>query len=557
MAGVGTNSLGGVLSGIDYEVLITQTMAVASRPLNTLNARLAQTQAKQSALTSLKATFSAFETQVSSLSDMAALRGVKASTSDQAVVGITGSAGAFEGTHDIEVNQLAAAETRVHAGLASDTAAIGSAAQFVYTYDGVTRTVQTEDTTTLAELVDLINDDSSNPGVQASIIQYDSGDSLAYHLVLRGQQTGADYGITIEASTTLTGFDSGGANWTVSQAARNAQVRIDNYPAGDWIESDTNAVGDLIPNVTLDLKSAGSASIALTRDTAGLRNGLTSLVDAYNAIVNNIDELTGYDEVTETSGIFQGDSTVTGLIHQIRELLITPAAGFDVAHDSYTTPGSIGLEMDKDGQLSLDLAVLDEAMADDYEGVLSLVAAAMAGNVDSSDIQFTSALSSTTAGTYELKVVYDAGGNVSEAYYRTKDGSDDWEAATIDGFSITGADNRAEEGLNVLVVNSQTSQTVTYEVRVKQGFAGALYDTASAQLDSETGAFEVRDDQFDLAISNLQDQIERQEYRLEQREERLRAQYLRMETALAKLESMRGAFDALISSVSSGSDGSS
>ena len=35
-----------------------------------------------------------------------------------------------------------------------------------------------------------------------------------------GRHTGADYAITIEAQTTLTGFDAGAGNWTVSQAAR-------------------------------------------------------------------------------------------------------------------------------------------------------------------------------------------------------------------------------------------------------------------------------------------------------------------------------------------------
>ena len=52
--------------------------------------------------------------------------------------------------------------------LESKTEALGSAAQFVYTYDGVTRTVQTADTTTLAEL----------EGLQVQAVAVDSGDRI-------------------------------------------------------------------------------------------------------------------------------------------------------------------------------------------------------------------------------------------------------------------------------------------------------------------------------------------------------------------------------------------
>jgi len=531
-------------------------MAVAQKRLDRLNTQLTTSQTKQSAIGSLETLFTNLQTKADALRDLASIKGVSASSSDQTVVAVSTSGAASEGIHDIEVNQLAAAETRVHSGLASNSEALGSAARFVYTYNGVTRTIQTSDTTTLADLVDLINDDSSNPGVQASVIRYDSGDGLAYHLVLRGGQTGADHAITVEAATTLAGFDGSEGNWTVSQAARNAEVRIDSYPAGGWIENDTNSIADLIPNVTLELKKTGSVSVSLTRSSSSLQTSLQDFVDAYNTVATAVDTLTGYDSGTETGGAFQGDSTLTGMVTRIREQLVRAASGFDGASASYATPASIGLELDKDGKLSLDTSVLSEAMSDDYEGVLSLITAASAGSVSSSDIQFSSALSSTEPGSYQLKVVYDAGGNVSEAYYRVNDSSDEWRAAVVDGDSITGAEGSPEQGLNILVVNPQLGQTVTYDVQVKQGFAGALYDAASDLLAPSTGTFAVKNDQFDLAQANLKLQIELQETRLEQRRERLTAKYQRMETALAKLDSMKGAFDAVINSVSSYLNGS-
>jgi flagellar hook-associated protein 2 len=546
----GTTSLSGVFSGIDSEVFVKQALAVARKPLDKLLARKAQTQARQVALQNLQNLFTSLKSQADSLRDMAAIRGVTASTSDQGIVGLKASAGAIEGSYGIEINQLAAAERKVHAGVASKTAVLGDAAKFIYTYDGTTRTIQTSGTTTLEGLVDLINDDSGNPGISASILQYDCGDGLAYHLVLGGRNTGADHAITIEAETTLAGFGAGG-NWTVSQAARNAQVRLDGYPAGGWIESESNSVSALIPNVTLELRQAGSASVTLSRDTSQIASRLSNMVSVYNSIVSNLGSVAGYNDQTKSGGMFQGDSTVTGLIAGARDLLVRIAPGFVSGTDPYTTPASIGLELDKNGVLSLDSAKLNEALGDNYDAVLSLIAASGGGTVSSGDIQFTSALSSTTPGSYQTKIVYDGDGNITEAYYRKNDSSDSWRAAAVQGNAITGTLGSPEQGLNILVVTPQPGQTRIYDVQVKQGFAGALYDVTAAQLDPVSGTFEVKSGQFDLAISSLDKQIELQQDRLAKKEERLRAQYQRMEAALARLDSFRSAFDALVSSVES------
>jgi flagellar capping protein FliD len=121
----------------------------------------------------------------------------------------------------------------------------------------------------------------------------------------------------------------------------------------------------------------------------------------------------------------------------------------------------------------------------------------------------------------------------------------------VEGNTITGALGSPEQGLKIIVVTPQPGQTKIYDVQVKQGFAGALYDTTAAQLDPVSGTFEVKSSQFDLTISSLDKQIKLQQDRLTKKEERLRAQYTRMETALAKLEGFRSAFTAMISSVES------
>jgi len=248
---------------------------------------------------------------------------------------------------------------------------------------------------------------------------------------------------------------------------------------------------------------------------------------------------------------------VVGLIAGARDLLAQTASGFVNGTDPYTSPVLIGLELDRDGHLSLDSETLSAALADDYEAVLSLIAASGSGSVSSSDIQFTSALSSTTPGAYQVKIVYDGDGITTEAYFRTNDVSSQWRSAVVDGNAITGASGSPEQGLNILAVTPQAGETMIYDVEVKQGFGGALYDLTAAQLDLVTGPFQVKSDQLDLAVSSLDTQIKLQQDRLDNREKRLRAQYQRMEAALARLDLFRSAFDAVISSVASNLNSSS
>ncbi|GAG10658.1 unnamed protein product, partial [marine sediment metagenome] len=146
--------------------------------------------------------------------------------------------------------------------------AIVGAGTFVYTYNGVTRTVTTTASTSLGALRDLINNDAGNPGLSASILEYEVDADHKYHLVLSGDNTGSDYTITVEAATTLSGFAPGSFQETMT--AEDSQIRVDGYPPADWIERSSNSISDVIEGVTLNLNGTGTASVTLNRDTGQL-----------------------------------------------------------------------------------------------------------------------------------------------------------------------------------------------------------------------------------------------------------------------------------------------
>ncbi len=432
----------------------------------------------------------------------------------------------------------------------------GAGGTFIYTYNGVTRTINTGNGTTLSDLVGLINNDAENPGVSASLLQYDGGEGV-YHLVLSGKTTGEDYDITVDAGTTLMGFNDVGDNWTVTQQAQNAQVRVDGFPAGDWIERSTNTISDIIPDVTLTLANTTAADesemLTLTRSTAGLENDLENLVAIYNGLVDTVDAHAGYDEEAETSGILQGNASLTSILSRMRMIMSGKAEGFVAGTDAYTMFAEIGIEFDAEGKLELDTDTLSNAIEEDFESVLSLIGALASGTTDDDYIKFTSAEESTQAGTYEISVSFGAGGDIAQALIRTK-GDTMWRNTTWSGNTITGGEGNPEEGLIFSAVWDGVSSTQTAELRVLRGFAGMIYDHMDTVLADETGTVFLMKDGFQDQIDSIEKAVELQTRRLEQQEKHLRAKFARLEATLAGLDAQRGAVDSLLQSLSTNDD---
>ena len=667
-------ALAGVFSGIDTDTFVTRILAISSRPIARLEMRKIQWEEKTSAVDSIAAHLGYLENVASHLKD-SDIVSVVASSSDTTILAALASPGAIEGSHDIEINQLARSHTLVHdLGVAAETSTVGSSTSgarntngvadadavwftttgngatytfdfgdetdidgvvlapstgysmnqvaalinvrsqavggydaasvvldtgqyyldltaeepgpigelaqtltagdavaelndeadwtktdglsgaFVYTYDGVTRTINTATGSTLLDLVDLINDDAENPGVNANILEYEVDADHVYHLVLTGKDSGTGREITIGAGTTLTGFNDVGDNWTVTQAAQDAQIRVDGYPSGDWIERDSNTITDVIPNVTLTLKNTTgvdeSVTMGLTRLTSSITSAIDGLVSTYNTLVDTMDQYTRYDAETETSGVLQGSYSVTNILSRIRMVLSGRAEGFDPQVESYTMLADIGVEFDSEGKLEVDSTALNDAIESDYYGVVSLLSALATGVSDDTYIQFTSAEEDTEAGTYEVEVDFDGSGNIIQALIRTK-GDTIWRNATWVGNTLSGGIDNPEEGLVFTAAWDGVSSTQTAEIRVLRGLGGSLYNLLTDALVDETGEIAVVKEGFQGHIEALEDNIERQTERLEREEVRLRAKFARLEANLAKLEAQSGAFEAMLMSLTS------
>lgn len=197
---MGELRLPGLATGIDTATLIQQLMIINSRRLAKYQVQKTGYEAQNTALSELRTKVEAVRSAAGALSDIDDLEAFSASSSDRDVLTLTTSSEANAGSHSIEVNQLATTETWIQDISTFDykTDYVG-AGTFIYSYNNKETTITAvADVTTLEDFVNLINRDENNPGVTASLL-YQGG---KYHLMLSGQETGQDYRISINATST-------------------------------------------------------------------------------------------------------------------------------------------------------------------------------------------------------------------------------------------------------------------------------------------------------------------------------------------------------------------
>ncbi|MHC4170780.1 MAG: flagellar filament capping protein FliD, partial [Planctomycetota bacterium] len=165
---------------------------------------------------------------------------------------------------------------------------------FIYSYNNTERQITAvADETTLEDLVGLINNDEENPGVTASLL-YQGG---KYHLMLSGQNTGGDYRISVNASSTEV-WKANSALTLKSDSSVNAssttritelsQFGSSSLEGGETIEiTGTDRYGHAITQ--LDLSLTSNTTVAHILDTieeafegnvdAAFKNGEITVTD--------------------------------------------------------------------------------------------------------------------------------------------------------------------------------------------------------------------------------------------------------------------------------------
>lgn len=372
-------SVGGLVSGLDTQLLIDSVVAREKVAVSLVQKRQAATTATISA-------FGDLASRLASLRDLArttadsGVRATKVSSENTAFSAVATGKGST-GQFDIAVESLATTAKTRSVGFASPTAEVRAGRLEIEVKGSSPWQIEIEEGATLPDVVDAIR--ASGAPVNATIVS----DGTNSYLSLANRETGHAVGSAADSALvvrqTLTGstgtalFGVSPANeWDpleVRAAAQNAVLHVD----GLRMERTSNTIGDAVPGVELTLKkltpladdgTRTTESLTFTEDSAKSKERVKAFVDAFNGLVALFAKYRG-KPATEAggervAGALAGESTVRSLQDELQALLgrIVPGSGARSLAEA-------GIILQKDGTVLLDDAKYADAMAKDPEAL--------------------------------------------------------------------------------------------------------------------------------------------------------------------------------------------
>lgn len=350
----------GLGSGLDVSGIVSQLMSVEQQPLVRLNQKEARVQAEISAYGTLKSSLSSLQTAMGKLADPDTFQATRATSSDSDVLTVSSDTDAVTSSYNVTVNRLAQ-QHKLGADEFSSSATFGGTAG-----DELTLSVGTESFTldlstamTLGEIQSAINTESNGTGVTAGLISGDSGNQT---LVLTSGSSGYEnrvqlsYGGSLNASSfnfsMLNRDDSD--QLLASEAELDASLTVD----GVSVTRASNSISDVIDGLTLDLQSAGQASVSIAADSAVAKSAVSGFVEAYNGLK---------DQLSTLSASGASGSVLRNIENQLRGVLNNGITGLG----DYSYISELGVTTNSDtGKLEFDSETLVSALEDAPDSVM-------------------------------------------------------------------------------------------------------------------------------------------------------------------------------------------
>ena len=348
----------------DFKSVIDRAVAIASLPMNQLQAQKTTLQDQSAELTTLDMKLSSLQTAVEGIGTAVTSNSYAATVSDSSVLTATVSAGALPGTYTVEVTDLGSYNNTMSLdGLSrvADPSAgnITDRRNFTLSVNGE-RFSFTADT--LNEMASKIN--SSGLSVQASLVNVGSQAAPDYRLSVQGTKLGS-LGISLTDDATT-------PNELLSTLAPGAQAAYKVNGFATAATSDSRTV-EIAPGVKVNLLSqseAGqAATITVSRTTDPIANALLSFVNAYNAAV---------DEVDKNRGVSKAALAGQGIVYTVDQAL-SDVMGFSPGSGPFSSLEDLGVSIGTDGKLVMNRSIFDSAVDGKTTDLLNFLGSAGGG----------------------------------------------------------------------------------------------------------------------------------------------------------------------------------
>ncbi len=269
----------------------------------------------------------------------------KATGSDQAI-GITDSGNklnsALVSKQTLSSQAFSASTDLVASGVSGTQTA-------TFSMNGIDYSIDYTNTTTLAEFAAAIN-----TATGTTIASVDSTNRLLIQSTIAD-----DVNFSLEDSETG-GLDSKLLNYTLSgleevQQASDASFKYN----GITMSRSSNEITDITNGLTIKLlNSDEDANIEITQDVDSIATEMTTMVTAYNTLMDQLDKMTLADTEAGTVGVFNGDSSITNIRREITKLMTSiDEKGFSLSQ--------FGIDLNETGLMTFNSTTFKTKFNDD------------------------------------------------------------------------------------------------------------------------------------------------------------------------------------------------
>lgn len=216
---------------------------------------------------------------------------------------------------------------------------------------------------TLNDVAQKIN--SAGDGAFATVIN-DGGAANSFRLSITSATTGSAGELTLDAGTT---------GLAMSDLVRPQDAVVLFGGSGSAsplvIRSASNTLTNVVQNVTLNLLSTSTDDVTITvsRDVDGVVESIQTFVDAYNNLIDRIDDLTFFDSETLKSGVLRGEGTVSTIQTRLRAVI---NAGVPTDEATIGRLSAVGVRFGVGGKLEFDEAKFKTTFTEEPQAVEEL-----------------------------------------------------------------------------------------------------------------------------------------------------------------------------------------
>jgi flagellar hook-associated protein 2 len=327
----------GIGSGLDLESLIEAFVTAESVPTEIrLQEKEDRVRTELSGIGSFKSALSTFQTAAKKLESIEDFyeQSIEVSNDD---ISVSTNGFATNGSFSVDVIQLAEGTRLQTSDFTDSSTTVGTGSLAFSSANGDTFNVAIDAADDLSTIRDKINAESTNFGVNVTLVNYDGGTFLSYS----STETGTDNALTVATGDAAL---ASLATTTETKTAKNGIIEID----GNVVTSSTNEFKNSIEDVTIvanKVTASGSSSLNISQDTSVASTLINDFVAGYNAMVENLIGLGA-----PVQGRLAFDPDVRSMKNQLSNIVTNTVSSIS---GDFNSLGSMGILVNADGKLEI------------------------------------------------------------------------------------------------------------------------------------------------------------------------------------------------------------